>query len=241
MDVLQAPDSLKRLPLVELPVGGEAPVLALVMSGDGNWASFVRELADTLVDRGIPVVGLESRAYLSHPRTPDEVARDLEPVLRHYLRKWSSDRILVVGYSRGSDFAPFLVNRLPPDLRSRILGVALLSPTKMASFEFHLIDLVHYEHRASDLPAIPEVDALEPIPVLCIYGVKDKDALCPDLPEGVAEVVPQDSGHRLHGSGKLADLILERFVDTGTPSGDRGHLTSSASPPILRTPTRPGW
>jgi len=184
--------------------------MALVLSGDGNWAEFVRELADSLVDRGVPVVGLESRSYLSRPRTPVELAADMERVLRHYLEAWSAEEILVVGYSRGADFAPFLVNRLSPDLRSRIQGVGLLSPTRMASFEFHLVDLLRYEHRASDLPAIPEVEALAPLPVLCVYGVRDRDALCPDLPEGLAEAVPLEEGHRLHGAGWIADLLLSR-------------------------------
>jgi type IV secretory pathway VirJ component len=195
---------------VELPVGRPAPVLALVMSGDGNWASFVKEVADTLVDRGIPVVGLKSRSYLSEVRTPEGLARDMSRVLRYYLRAWSAQEFLVVGYSRGADFAPFLVNRLPADLRARIRGVALLSPTKMASFEFHLIDLIHFVHRPSDLSAISEVDAMAPCPILCAYGLKDQNALCPLLPEGAAELVPLDDGHRLHGAGTLVELLLDR-------------------------------
>ena len=225
----EGPASLRNLPLVELPTGAPSPVMALVMSGDGNWAHFIRELADTLVDRGIPVVGLESRSYLSRPRTPEELAQDMEGVLRRYLRAWSAEEILVVGYSRGADFAPFLVNRLPPDLRARIQAVALLSPTKMASFEFHLIDLIRYVHRDTDLDAIPEVEALAPIPTLCIYGREDESALCPDLPAGLADVVALDAGHRLRDSGEVADLIIDRL------EGGRGSApTSSGSPPDSR-------
>lgn len=231
---MERPDSLRDLPLVELPTGAPSPVMALVMSGDGNWAHFIRELADTLVDRGIPVVGLESRSYLSRPRTPEELARDMEGVLRQYLRAWSAEEILVVGYSRGADFAPFLVNRLPPDLRARIQAVALLSPTKMASFEFHLMDLIRYVHRDTDLEAIPEVEALAPIPTLCIYGREDESTLCPELPVGMAEVVALDAGHRLRDSGKVADLIIDRLEGgrgNGSPPPDP---TSSASPPGSR-------
>lgn len=199
-------------PLLELPVPGPAPVMALVMSGDGNWAHFISDFADTLVQRGVPVVGLESRRWLSRPRTPDELVADLEPALRHYLRAWGAEGILVVGYSRGADFAPFLVNGLPQDLRARIRGVALFSPTRMASFEFHLLDLVKYTPRASDLPAIPEVDALAPTPVLCVYGKQDEDTLCPELPPGLAEVVSADAGHRLHRPGYMADLVLDRLA-----------------------------
>lgn len=192
--------------------------MALVMSGDGNWAHFIAQLSDTLAARGVPVVGLESRAYLSRPRTPEETAADMGRVIRTFLRKWGADSLLVVGFSRGADFAPFVVNRLPPALRHRVVAVGLFSPSKMASFEFHLIDLVRYKHRDTDLDAVPEVDALAPTPVLCVYGIKDKDTLCPLLPEGLARVVPRDAGHRLHDPGELADTLLAFGLGISDPS-----------------------
>ena len=196
-------------------------MLALVLSGDGNWASFIRHVADTLSARGVPVVGLESRAWLSRPRSPDELVHDLEPVARHFLRAWGADDLVVVGFSRGADFAPFLVNRLPDDLRARILGVALFSPTRMASFEFHLPDLVGYTPRATDLSTVPEVDALAPIPVLCVYGTEDEHTLCPRLPPGLAEVVATDAGHHLKDPGRWADLVVTRFLSEGRPPRPR--------------------
>ena len=219
----ELPEALRDLPLVELPVGGHTPIMAFVMSGDGNWANFIREFADTLVQRGIPVVGLESRAYLSTPKTEDELGRDMERVLRHYSGTWGSEHIIVVGYSRGADFAPFMVNRVSPELRRRIQMVVLLSPTKMASFEFHLLDLIKYTPRASDVSAVPEVDALQ-LPVLCVYGTRDDQTLCPLLPEGSAEVVAQDAGHRLHSPGRIAEILLQE-IDSRT--------RSSSAPPIL--------
>ncbi len=228
------PESLSDLPLVLRPSGTRSSIMALVMSGDGNWTPLVRGLVDRLVDRGIPVLGLESRSYLSHTRTPQELADDMAKALRTYRRIWSAPDLLVLGYSRGADFAPFLVNRLSPDLRGRVKAVALLSPTKMASFEFHLLDLVHYVSRDSDLPAVPEVEALAPTPTLCIYGRKDKSALCPDLPEGVAEVVALDTGHRLGDPGKLADLVLDRLQGRMEPDTLQHRSTSSESPPGSR-------
>lgn len=181
--------------------------MAFVMSGDGNWANFIRELSDTLVEHGIPVVGLESRAYLSEPKTPEELGGDMERVLQHYRRAWNAEHVIVVGYSRGADFAPFMVNRVTPELRAQVRAVGLFSPTRMASFEFHLLDLIRYKPRASDVSAIPEVDALD-MPVLCVYGTRDDQTLCPLLPEGLAKVVAQDAGHRLHSPGEMADLLL---------------------------------
>lgn len=216
------PESVQDLPLREVPAAQPGKVMALVMSGDGNWAHFIAQLSDTLAARGVSVVGLESRAYLSHPRTPEETAQDMTRVIRAYLRRWGADSVLVVGFSRGADFAPFVVNRLPPEVRDRVVAVGLFSPSKMASFEFHLIDLVHYKHRDTDLDAVPEVDSLSPTPVLCVYGIKDKSTLCPLLPTGLAHVVARDAGHRLHAPGELADTLLafglgETLRDHGAP------------------------
>ncbi len=77
----------------------------------------------------------------------------------------------------------------------------------MASFEFHLPDLWSYTPRASDVSPVPEVDALT-MPVLCVYGTRDGSTLCPLLPDGLARVIAQDAGHRLHDPGKLADALL---------------------------------
>ncbi len=211
-------EEVRDLPLRILPAATPGPVLALVMSGDGNWASFISDMADALVARGVPVVGLESRAYLSRARTPEELAADMSRALRTYLRLWGARQILIVGYSRGADFAPFLVNRLAPDLRARVVGVGLFSPSKMANFEFHYTDLVRYTHRDSDLDAVPEVEALAPLPVLCVYGEDDKDTLCPLLPQGMATVVPRDAGHRLHDPAGLAAILLEHTLGEGPGS-----------------------
>ena len=55
-------------------------MLGLVLSGDGNWAPLIANVSRTLADSGIAVIGLEARDYLSHGRTPEETARDMERV-----------------------------------------------------------------------------------------------------------------------------------------------------------------
>lgn len=206
-----SPQTFHGLPLIEVRAP-ESKSLALVMSGDGNWASFIRGLADSLVAHGVSVVGLESRTYLRRSKTPGVVAADMEAVLRHYVDVWSSTDVLVVGYSRGADFAPFVVDRLDRDVRDRVRGVVLLSPSRMASFEFHWTDLIGYTPRPSDLPLLPEVEALAPTTVICVCGRDDPDALCPLLTPATAEVHVLPSGHRLEDPSDVME-ILTPLVD----------------------------
>lgn len=207
----------EKLPLVEVPsVGTPDAALGFMISGDGNWVAADRSIAATLAGHGIPVVGLKARDYLSRKRTPEEVARDVEGVLRSYLQRWDRHEIVLIGYSRGAVMLPFVVNRLSPDLRERIRLVALLGPTDWASFEFHALDLVRDVHRASDLPLLPEVERLTWTNVLCIYGEDEKESLCRSAPEGLMKVVRRDGGHRIHDGRDVGSLVLEALHAAGS-------------------------
>jgi type IV secretory pathway VirJ component len=202
-----AAPAVRDLPLVELPAHGASGELAIILSGDGGWASIDRKIGEAFVARGIPVVGLNSLQYFWHARTPDQAARDLARVLRHYLADWGGSDVLLVGYSLGADVLPFMVRRLPPDLRARIGLVALVGPGKTASFEFHLSEWLGAGK--GGLPTAPEIARLGGLKVLCMYGTDDKDSVCPSLPAGAATVVPIEGGHHFgRAYTGLADRIL---------------------------------
>ena len=74
----------------------------------------------------MPTVGLNSLKYFWKARTPEEATRDVARILRHYLAAWHKERVLLIGYSFGADVLPFVVNRLPAELRAHIVSVSLL-------------------------------------------------------------------------------------------------------------------
>ena len=198
------------LPLIEVPTrtpGGKT--LAVILSGDGGWAGIDRDVAAALAAKGIPVVGWNSLQYFWTARKPDEAARDLERIVRHYLAAWDRSEVLLVGYSFGADVLPFFANRLPADLLGRVRLVALLGPGKTADFEFHVTDWLGGGSKGQ--PVLPEVRKLggHP-PVLCLYGSKESDSLCPQIaaPLGKAQVLP--GAHHFGGDyDALAALILK--------------------------------
>jgi type IV secretory pathway VirJ component len=198
------------LPLVEVPSTRDGPLLAFLISGDGNWAGADKDMAAELAARGISVVGLKARDYLkSRHATPEGTTADAAQVLRTYLERWNRSGIVLVGYSRGADLMPFVARGLPEDLRDRVRLVALLGPADHASFQFHAIDLLKDVHRATDLPVLPEVEGLGWTKVLCVYGDDEKNSLCRlDLPDFV-QVVARDGGHRIKDGGPVVDAIVE--------------------------------
>jgi type IV secretory pathway VirJ component len=167
------------LPLVELPATGAVarPELAVILSGDGGWAGLDKEVGGALAARGIPVVGWSSLQYYWHARTPEEAAHDLERTLRHYLAAWGRERAVLVGYSFGADVLPFLVQRLPADLRQRIAEVALLSPSTTAQFEFHVVEWIGHD-AADALPTAPAIASLAGLRLFCFKGEKEADSGC---------------------------------------------------------------
>ncbi|MFL5541639.1 MAG: AcvB/VirJ family lysyl-phosphatidylglycerol hydrolase [Longimicrobiaceae bacterium] len=190
--------ALRDLPLVEVPVRGEPAggLIAVLLTADGGWATLDRTVAAGLAADGVPVVGWSSLDYYRRPRTPDAAAADLARVLRHYLEAWEGRRVLLVGYSFGADVLPLLVNRLPGDLRARVAGVALIGLSPDAVFEFHPSEWVGLV-RGRRYPTLSEVRRLGDLPLLCVYGVGDRDEACGRLGMANARVVAIASGHRM--------------------------------------------
>jgi type IV secretory pathway VirJ component len=223
-----AAPAVRDLPLIELPSGKRSPALAVVISGDGGWASLDRQIGETFAAHGVSVVGLNSLEYFWKPRTPVQAAADLTRILRHYLQAWKASEVVLVGYSRGADVLPFMVARLPDDLRQRIRTVALLGVSLTAGFEFHLSDLLGATHRG-DRPTVPEIARLHGLRVLCVYGTDETDSACPDLPRGLATLVVMPGGHHFEGAYRdIAARILRAAAMCQNPA-----KVSRRRPPAL--------
>lgn len=212
IDKIPDESQLKGLPLVEVPADSSATdLLAVVISGDGGWASIDRQIGGVLAKAGIPVVGLNALKYFWNRRTPDEASADLNRIIRFYLDKWHKHQVVVVGYSRGADVMPFMVNRLPADLLPKIRLVALLGPERSVDFQFHLTDFLGNPGHKSDLPTRPEVEKLRGTRVLCVCGDKENESLCNDLDSTLAETIRLKGGHHFSGDYEsVAKLILDR-------------------------------
>ena len=176
------------------------------MSGDGGWADLDQGVANELARRGIPVVGISSLKYFWTARKPEELAGDIARVAQHYMQSWSKDRFLIVGYSFGADVAPFVPHNLPPDAAGKLAGVALIAPSRNATFEFHVSEWLGVA--PSGPPTAPEIASLRPTPVACLYGADDEESVCPDLAKGDATIVKLRGDHHLDGNyNGIADAI----------------------------------
>jgi type IV secretory pathway VirJ component len=102
------------------------------------------------------------------------------------------------------------VSRLSVDLRRHVRLVTLLNPASGANFTFHFTDLFADKRRADDVPILPELAKLTGTRVLCVYGVDEKESLCPLIPPGTARIVAKPGGHHFDEDyPALAKLILD--------------------------------
>lgn len=207
------------LPLVEVPAASDtsSPYLAVMLTGDGGWADLDKGVAAGLAAKGVPAIGWSSLQYYWTPRTPEAAAADLARILEHYLSGWQRERAILVGYSFGADVLPFLVTRLPAELRARVAAVALVGLSPAASFEFHVSEWLGADHAES--PTKPEIERLggAGTRVLCVRGEDEHDSACGSLPAHAAETVTVPGGHHFGGDyARLAELILGRATAPGT-------------------------
>jgi len=207
------PVPVADLPLVEIqPQGQPDPGLfAVILSGDGGWASIDREVGSTLAAKGIPVVGLNTLQYFWTARTPDQAGETLASILRHYQQTWQRQRVLLVGYSLGADVLPAMAARLPAELKQQIVVLALIGPGTTASFEFHLSDWLGRGNDNPGLPIAPELAKLQDMNVLCLYGSEEKSSLCRQpVPKGVKFISRSlGGGHHFGGNyQQLTDMII---------------------------------
>jgi len=202
--------AVRDLPLVELRARGADSTLAIIVSGDGGWASLDRQIGEAFVARGISVVGLDALRYFWKPRNPERMGTDLTRIARHYMESWGKRELVLVGYSRGAEALPFMASRLPADLRDRVRIVALLGAARSTTFEFHVTDwLGRRESGRSAAATAPEVAKLHGLDVLCLYGTDEKDSVCPLLPTTLATTVAVQGGHHFGGAYRdLAARIL---------------------------------
>ena len=193
---------LASLPLVEIPataaaMPAAADRLAVVLSGDGGWASLDQSIAAGFARRGIPVVGINSLRYFWSARKPEEAAADVAAIIEEYVQKWNLRKVDIVGFSFGADVLPVIVNRLPAEAVARLASITLIEPSDSATFEIHVSNWLPGV-TTTGMPLAPEIMRLKPVP-LCLHG-GDASVSCSALPAG--QVVRIGDGHHLGGDGE---------------------------------------
>jgi type IV secretory pathway VirJ component len=216
IDAERASSGVGDLPLAEVPALPTAPAahadtLAIFYSGDGGWRDLDRSLSNILAAKGLSVVGVDVLRYYWTQKKPALAAADLARIARYYQQRWHKQKLVLIGFSFGADVLPFLVSRLPADLKADVTLLSLLSPERNTAFEVETTGWLGV-HNSAGMPIGPELKKLAGLTVQCIYGRDEGDnSLCTTdaAPAVSATVLVKDGGHHFDKDyGELADQIL---------------------------------
>jgi type IV secretory pathway VirJ component len=163
---------IKNIPVVITKARSEnrnGPV-ALLISGDGGWYAFEQNIANKLAEQGIPTIGLDSKKYFWKRKTPEETANDMANLISFYAKESGKERFMLIGYSLGAEIVPFIVNRLPEEMKSKVLSAVLLSPAINTDFEIHISNMIGIGNSQNTYNAVDEITKMQPVPTLIIFG-----------------------------------------------------------------------
>lgn len=216
--------NVRDLPIVELRATHvTSPTLAIILSGDGGWADIDQRVGQRLQARGVDVIGVDMRDYLREgSRTPASIGADVSRIARRYMGLWQRPAFMLVGYSRGSDLAPFAAAHLAADIRPRLQLIAFLALLERASFVYHFSDLWRTTSGRGDIPILPVLEQLRGTPMLCVYGKDEKESLCRTAPQGLMTVMERPGAHHFDGNYDiLADAVYSAMEKAGASTAAR--------------------
>jgi type IV secretory pathway VirJ component len=179
------------------------------ISGDGGWRGFIDNLGTDLTTHKIPVVGLDALHYFWSAKTPDQTTADVANAIRFYLKKWNKNSFVLLGYSFGANVMPFIVNRLPQDLRTKLRLVVLLSPDNRADFEFHFSSWLNKAH-ASTFMVLPEIQKMQGVHTMVFYGKDETHRPATALPNDVVQIVMVNGDHHYHYEHASMSAIIAK-------------------------------
>ena len=202
--------AIEDLPLKILPAEKESafPMFVLI-SGDGGWNTFDQSFCKYLTQKGVHVVVLDAQKYFWKSRTPEETTEDLVTMIGTYGEKWKRDKFVLAGFSFGADIVPFLVNRFPGEIKSRLISSILISPDKTCDFEIHLSDMLNLGISKGRYNVVNEIQKSDFKKMVAVFGYdENKDNQQAFKQTGIKVEILPGNHHFDSGYEALANLIM---------------------------------
>jgi type IV secretory pathway VirJ component len=192
------------------------PVAAVYLSGDmGFRAGMGPKVARAIAARGVPVVGLSSPVAFGSRRTYAQSEAIVAGAIRTALARTGASRLILIGQSFGSDILAATLPMLPTELRSKVAAIVLVVPSKSVFFRADPTELTY--HGTPDAEPAAAMRGVDWAPVACIYGVAERDSLCPALSGTPARVIGLPGGHFLHHDDKLLVATVVGALHAANP------------------------
>ena len=182
----------------------------LYLSGDGGFNHFSLDLCNYIHQAGYAVTAIDDKSYFRSKKTPEQSASDIALYLNKQFAVRQNQNLILVGYSFGADVLPFIINKLPPNLRSKLKRTILISPSTTTDFETHWTDMLGYSIKRS-MDVIAEINKSGLQNIVTIFGEDERDFPVNEIKvKGHVNLV-LPGGHHFNNDTKMIATILIKY------------------------------
>ncbi|OQY95579.1 MAG: hypothetical protein B6D37_05245 [Sphingobacteriales bacterium UTBCD1] len=197
------------LPVKEWNASSHSGPFIFYITGDGGLNKFSNGLCASLNNKGFDVVALDAKSYFWKKKTPEKTTEDISNFLIQKIAGRPDQQIIFIGYSFGADVLPFVLNRLPVNLRKKVQASFIIGSSGNTDFETHLLDMLGVgKNRGLDV--LTEVNKLGDSRVVVISSEDDKGLNTKGISLKNVVEVTLPGGHHFDGDpGELAGVIVK--------------------------------
>ena len=179
------------------------------ISGDGGLNSFTISLCDNINKAEYSVTALNARSYFWNKKTPQQAANELADYLARATSNRKNQQIVLVGYSFGADVLPFIINKLPAALKSKIKTSVFIAPSTSTDFEIRLTDMFSQGKKRS-MDVVAEMNRMDATKTVIIQDGDEKGFPVKSITLKNLTVETLTGSHHFDGDTKLvAQTVLK--------------------------------
>jgi type IV secretory pathway VirJ component len=148
--------------------------LVIFFTGDGGRSSFDKKIEDSLCANNMPFMGINSYKYFRKRKTPQQTLDSILPYIDLTLRKLHRQKVILAGYSFGSEVVPFLYNLMSNEWQNKVEYIVLISPSDNSDFKIHFLDQVGLTFRHWPYDVLGEIMKIEDKKIIVFWGEDEK-------------------------------------------------------------------
>jgi type IV secretory pathway VirJ component len=187
--------------------------LFVFFTGDSGRSRFDLRLADSLCAGNIPELCIDSYQFFRKRKTPQQTLDSILPYIELVLEKYHCHRIILAGYSFGSEVIPFLYNLMSDGWKEKVEFLVLLSPSYNSDFKIHLGDQLGIINKRWPYDVLAEIMKIEDKKISVFWGENEKKFLKEEFTKHNITVHHLKGGHRHIDVSPVLKEIKERIAE----------------------------
>ncbi len=191
--------------------GSTETPLIFYISGDGGINNFSSKLSAGISQGGYQVFTLNAKNYFWGKKVPQQVADEIASFVQTRLANRKNQHWILIGYSFGADVMPFIINRLPGALKSKMSRAVFLAPSPTTDFQIRLLDMAGVNRRRS-LDVVTEINKMS-LTRTVIINEKDGSGFPIDqIRVGNLEHTTIKGGHHFEGNIQSVTTTILHYL-----------------------------